>query len=193
MANGIAGPAAGMMEANRIARNNAKREAEAKITSEASIKSAVKWGMMEKQYKTPLEKLTAAKEVFEQALIDKDIEVAKSNLKITALKCKLLDTKNFVVSFNLKTNNTTLLNKDALVDGVLKINVLDENNNIVAEGYHTGNNISIDDSNEIDMTYGFENGSVRVCCKTLDYEKIDLNKNYKAQIEHENIWLIEEV
>ena len=66
-----------------------------------------------------------------------------------------------------------MLDKDALVDGLLKINVFDEDNNIVAEGYHAGNNISINDSHKIDMSYGFENGLVCVYCKPLDYEIID--------------------
>ena len=194
MANGIAGPGAGLMVASSVAKENARREAEGRKESEASINEAIKWSKIKDRYNTPLEELRAAKELIENALIDKDSEAAKKLIKITNKRCKLLETGNFKVTFTVKAELANILGKEAIVDGVIKINVLDEENNIVAEGYYTGKNVSVSESNYISMLFGFrETDSAKVYCKALDYTKIDINKKYKVEAEITDAWIMEDI
>ena len=194
MAEGIAGPAAGLMVASKIERENQEREAKSKEVAKASMEAAGEWRNKAHTYSGPLSKFRKLRDKFDAALIVNDIEKAKSKITISNIEYKILKTKNFLVEFILKTENIRLLDKDALIDGSIKVNIFDKDNNLIAEGYHSAKNISINDNQEIDVSYGFrEFNCPRVYCKTLDYSKIQENSKYKVEIEFLNLWIVEDL
>jgi len=194
MAQGIAGPAAGIMIASQVERENREREARGKEIAAASMENAKEWRMKAHEYSSPLYYLKSVRDKFDAALIVKDIEKAKSKISISDVEYEILQSKNFLVKFILKTEDVKLLDKDALIDGSIKVNVLDEDNNLVSEGYYSAKNISINNNQEIDMSYGFDGLNFpRVYCKTLDYSNVKENSKYRVEIEYINLWIVEDL
>ena len=138
--------------------------------------------------------------IINSALIDKSN--VNSNFKlidISNIKYELDEFNNFIVFLNCRTNHDfKILNKKAVLDGSLKIEVLD-NDTVVAVGYLNGkintelvNELGYYTGNSRYHFYGF-NETCIITCIPFDIMTIDSNKKYEIKISPINLWLMEDI
>lgn len=138
--------------------------------------------------------------IINSALIDKSN--VNSNFKlidISNIKYELDEFNNFIVFLNCRTNHDfIILNKKAVLDGSLKIEVLD-NDTVVAVGYLNGkiktelvNELGYYTGNSRYHFYGF-NENFTITCIPFDIMTIDSNKKYEIKISPINLWLMEDI
>lgn len=193
IADGIAGPAAGLMTASRIQKENERRKAEGKIIAENSLKSATRWSKEASKAGSVKVNLKKMIDNINEALIIDELEELKDKIKFKNTKYKILDTKNFEISTEYLLSDLNILNKEALLDGSFKISVIDKDNTVVATGYYNAGNVDVDESaNVITSNMGLNiDDSFEIICISNDYKKIDLKEEYQIKIEPINLWLIE--
>lgn len=143
-------------------------------------------------YKLALNKHKAAIDNFHQKICDEsNIEEKFSHLEFSDLKCLVLKSKNVRVSgFVRLKENLQLLGTDALLDGSIKVSILDQNNNELGFGYYSTGSF---DAKGALIQSGFTENEKRfsAICIIKDYEKISEDIEYKFKIEPVNMWLIE--
>lgn len=143
-------------------------------------------------YKLALNKHKAAIDNFHQKICDEtNIEEKFSHLEFSELKCLVLKSKNVRVSGFVKLKeNLQLLGTDALLDGSIKISILDEDNNELGFGYYSTGSF---DAKGALIQSGFTLYEKRfsAICIINDYDKISEDVEYKFKIEPVNMWLIE--
>ena len=127
-------------------------------------------------------------------LVDDNISEVKKFLKYSNVKGVLEPSKNMTISFNITYKvPPKILEKNAIIDGSLRITVSDESGNIVADGYCVGNTFKED--KEMFFTkynVGLLEKQYEVICITKDKSKIKLvKKKYVIEIEPIKLWLIE--
>lgn len=138
--------------------------------------------------------------IINSALIDKSN--VNSNFKlidISDIKYELDEFNNFIVFLNCRTNHDfKILNKKAVLDGSLKIEVLD-NDTVVAVGYLNGkintklvNELGYYTGNSRYHFYGFNENCI-ITCIPFDIMTIDSNKKYEIKISPINLWLMEDI
>ena len=116
---------------------------------------------------------------------DRNQEKLKDLIDIKAIDYRILDTNNFIINLKMEyINDIKILDKSAVLDGSFKINILDDNNNVVALGYLNGeyNNVS---------TFGFYKQMYSVLCGNTGFYEVNKNFKYKVIIEPVRLWLIE--
>lgn len=86
-----------------------------------------------------------------------------------------------------------ILNKDGVLDGSFKVNVLDEFENIVATGYYNADNIDMTEDNKVyTFNMGFNNkNKFNVICISNNYNNVNLQEKYHVVIEPVHMWMIE--
>lgn len=193
MAEGIAGPAAGIMTASRIERENAERRARSKELVEGSIEQATKWSKAERSNASILSVLKKIKTRIDDCLLSDDKEKLQEKIIIKNTEYEILETNNFRVSFRYNTKYVNILNKEAVLDGSLKFNIYDEEHNLVADGYYNAKNIELEEDN-VDLQVGFSSyGYPNVICLSKDRGIIDNNKEYTIEVDFSNLWLMEKI
>lgn len=143
-------------------------------------------------YKLALNNHKAAIDKFHQKICDdSNIEEKFSHLEFSNLKCLVLKSRNIRVSgFVRLKEKLQLLGTDALLDGSIKITIIDpEGNELGFEYYSTG---SFDAKGAL-IQSGFTEYEKRfsAICIINDYEKVSEAIEYTFKIEPVNMWLIE--
>lgn len=191
MANGLAGPAIGLMEASRIQTENEKRKAEAKIVSQNSLDSAKRWANEASKARRTTVSLRRMIELINDALYIDDINKIKDNIEFKSVKYEITDANNFIVIANCELSNLKILNKPALVDGILKIKILDNDDKLIAVGYYSPDNIEVTESADVYIEeLGFKN-KFKSMCITENGVKVSKEKKYHIDIEPIKLWMIE--
>ena len=139
LASGIAGPAAGVVTALDVQSKNAAAEAQAEEIRTAGLNlyvaaSQMGHGKMSEDAKQRIELESNLK----KALVDEtDPEEKMQALHFENWKIKLNESGSFYVTVTLSTTRPTmLLNSQAILDGSLRIEILDQNDQTIAEGYY---------------------------------------------------------
>lgn len=143
-------------------------------------------------YKLALNKHKEAIDNFHQKICDEsNIEEKFSHLEFSELKCLVLKSKNVRVSgFVRLKENLQLLGTDALLDGSIKVIILDKDDNELGFGYYSTGSF---DAKGALIQSGFTLYEKRfsAICIINDYDKISEDIEYKFKIEPVNMWLIE--
>lgn len=193
MAEGIAGPGAGIMTASRVQAENERRKLEGEITAQNSLKSATRWAGEEKKAGRMALGLERIIGCINEALIIDDINQLQDKIKFTNIDYKILETNNFNVSVEYVLEDLKILNKDGLLDGSFKVDVLDESENVVATGYYNGGNVEINDDNSVyTFNMGLNNGEkFSVICIANDSDNINSQNKYHVELEPIHLWILE--
>lgn len=194
IANGIAGPAAGIMTAINVQQKNEEAKARGKIIAKNSLEESKKW---RKDAHSASHKVADAENVyskFTEALIVDITEKYNDKISFENTKYSIIDsTQNIKVSVKCLFKDIKVLNKPGILDGSFKINVLDSNNNTVATGIYNAKNLEILDDGIINVNdFGFQkNNSFDVICISYNYKNISSNNKYHIEIEPIHLWIIE--
>ena len=127
-------------------------------------------------------------------LVDDDISEVKKLLKYSNVKGTIEEpSKNMKVSFNITYNKSPkILEKNAIIDGSLKITVSDKEGNIIADGYCIGD--TFEEYKDIFFSkynVGLLEKQYEVICITKDKSKVKANTEYVTEIKPVKLWLIE--
>lgn len=104
------------------------------------------------------------------------------------------DTGNFNVSFHLHLKEKImLLDRDAILDGTIKVSILDEDDNIVAIGYLNGTVDKLKYGyNPVSYRLkGFKTGYYSVLCCFVNGATYDKDKEYYVEFCPISLWFIE--
>ena len=124
-------------------------------------------------------------------LIDDDTAKVYKLIKITNFKGNIQQNHNISVEFYLKyLDAPKILDKNAIIDGSLKITITDNEKKILADGYCLGNMVQNNSLNK--YTTGLPEKKYKVICIPKDYNKIKPNVKYQVIIEPVKLWLIED-
>lgn len=119
-----------------------------------------------------------------------NIEEKFKHLTFSNIKCLVLKSKNVRVSGVVRVDeDLQLLGYNALLDGSIKITILDSDDNELGFGYYSPGTYK--DGILVDSGFTKIGKRFSVVCIIKDYEKIDEETTYKYKIEPVNLWLIE--
>lgn len=143
-------------------------------------------------YKLAINKHKDAIENFHKRICDEtNIEEKFKHLEFSNLSTIFLKSKNIRVAGFVKVDEElTLLGSKALLDGSLKISILDPDQNVIGYGYYSTGSF---DSKGALIEAGFAKYEKRfsAICIIDDYEKVSEEIEYTYKIEPVNMWLIE--
>lgn len=193
IANGIAGPAAGIMTASRIQQENERRKEEGEIIAQNSLNSATRWSKEASNAEKVTVNIKNMIDNINDALIIEDTNQLTDKITFEYTNYDILETNNFLVRTEYSLSNLNILNKKALLDGSFKILILDEEENIVATGYYSAGNVDVDEFNSVNTTNMGLNrkDEFEVICISTNPEKVNSEKEYQIMIEPINLWLME--
>ena len=210
LASGIAGPAAGVVTALDVQSKNAAAEAQAEEIRTAGLNlyvaaSQMGHGKMSEDAKQRIELESNLK----KALVDEtDPEEKMQALHFENWKIKLNESGSFYVTVTLSTTRPTmLLNSQAILDGSLRIEILDQNDQTIAEGYYCApgyDMVSLAQKNHTavleNLTKKFYAGigfpqkeTISVLCipKAPVFDSDIPIKSYHCKVSPVHLWLIE--
>lgn len=111
-------------------------------------------------------------------------------LKFSNVKYLILKSKNIRVSGFVKIDeNIKLLGVDALLDGSLKISIIDSDENVIGYGYYSTGTFNY--GTLVDSGFTKHKKRFSTICIINDYAKINETSILKYRIEPVNMWLIE--
>lgn len=200
MANGIAGPAAGIATAIDIQRKNIEAEKNILHVRESGKNLYKEAKKVQRDLPKALENEELMKKYFEDRLIDdRNPDEKMNNLMITNIEYFITAGRNFNIKAKYKCNkDITLVDSEAILDGSLKIEVYDIEDSMVASGYYVAPGIE-----KFDLNYtgndgfdlnssGFEkNGEINCICISNNYRDVDEDIEYKVIIKPFHLWIIE--
>ena len=191
IANGLGGGAVGLATASQIQQENASAEKEAKIARERGwlqLEQAQEESKKYKPYYTSNEK--EQEEYINSRLFDSNNPYEKlSFLKFENISLNITKGKNFVFQATIRCEQIfKLLDKPSILDGSIKINVKNSNNQIIGTGY-----FAAPGAGELDLSkVGFYNGiTFQSICWVENYESVQKNQIYTYEIQPYYLWLIE--
>lgn len=117
-------------------------------------------------------------------------------LDFSDVDCHIMSTGNFIVSFYIHLKEKImLLDRDAILDGAIKVSILDEDDNIVAIGYLNGNvdKLKVSPSYVSYNLKGFKTGYYSVLCCFVNGASYDEDKEYYVEFCPINLWFIEHI
>jgi hypothetical protein len=127
-------------------------------------------------------------------MFDDDTDKIYKLFKITNVNGEIQENKNLVVSFDIKfKENPKILNKDAVIDGSLKITIYDLDKNVIADGYCVCEGFGLNSTTSYLDRVGFYHSHYEVKCIPKDYNKINLKENqtFNISITPINLWMME--
>lgn len=189
LADGIAGPAAGIATALQVQAENEKAVQKANQIMHDSAAKSHEYSQMgfDAQSKAGTANYKISK--IEDKLVDVGNTSEKFNLlTFTNFAFKIKPTKNIEVSADYKVNTpVTLIGKPAILDGSLMLSIKDTSGNTIAKGYYCAPGF---DDTELSFA-GFKGGTVSTTCIVDDFEHLNSNEKFSCQIEPINLWTIE--
>lgn len=187
MANGIAGPAAGLATAYNVQQKNAEAEREAEaIRNQAFDNIGYLW-QQQSQFEYSAHRLQEYIEEVNNRLYDEsDPEEKMKLIHAMVQNYKILDTKNMRICLKFDCEKEIhILNSEALIDGSIQINIL-KNREIVGTTYYCAPGF---DKNAVARTVtGF--GAVSES-ETIALGSFEEGIDYEFEIKPYKLWCIE--
>lgn len=173
--------------------NEIKRNAEARAARTRKQGQELK-AELEKKYREAAPKkaeIAFCEHVNTRLIDDENAEEKFKELKISNVHCSMTAGNNFKVYGNISCNNKySIAEQPAILDGILLIEIKDENNKTIADGF-----ISTPWNNGTDLSLAGFQGEMKFNSICLVPDKlcrnIDTNKKYSYNIKPLNMWLIE--
>lgn len=187
MANGIAGPAAGLATACNVQQKNAaaEREAEA-IRNQAFDNIGYLW-QQQSQFEYSAHRLQEYIEEVKNKLYDEsDPEEKMGLIHAMVQNYKILDTKNMRISLKFDCEKEIhILNSEALIDGSIQINIL-KNREIVGTTYYCAPGFDEDAVARTVTGFGAVSES-----ETIALGSFEKGIGYEFEIKPYKLWCIE--
>lgn len=190
IASGIAGPAAGVaaaLNAENNNRNNAMHDAN--IREMAASNYEQMHSMISNHRQELFMEQLHVEEVENKLIDDTNLKDKFLNLTFENVHYEITEGNNLTFICNVKVKpDLLLLGKPAILDGTLKIKLLDTNGNLVGETYYSAPGFD-----EWDMTkVGFEiEKEIRSICLINNKSILDNLDLIQSEILPLNLWLIE--
>ena len=191
MADGLVGPGAGIATAMDVQIQNAKAEENTKQLRASGEDLYFQSKAIQRNLPIEIAKEQAIVDHINEKLYDdKNIDEKIKLIDFSKIKYTILENKNFEVNCKVKVKeNIKILDEPAVLDGSLRINIKDEDDNIVATGVYSAPGFNI---TELEMV-GFNCiNEFTAICITKDYSQIDNKAKYKCEIVPNYLWLIEQ-
>ena len=200
MANGIAGPAAGIATAMDIQRKNIEAEKNIQYVRESGKNLYNEAKKVQRDLPKALENEELMKKYLEDRLFDDRYPEEKMNyLKISNVEYFITEGRNFNIKAKYKCNkDITLIDSEAILDGSLKIEVYDIDNCLVATGYYVAPGIEKFDLNykgndgfDLNSSGFMKNGEINSICISDNYKEVDEDIEYRIEVKPYHLWIIE--
>ncbi len=188
IADGIAGPAAGIATAIKVQNDNAA----ARVKKEGYRSEYLDAQSKELKYQNKAKNKQYILDVLENKLCDEN-DIQKKFEMLSFSDFKASDSygggKNITVGFNVSINGKIqIIDSDAVIDGSVKINVLDKTGNNIGCGYYCAPGFDETDLNKV----GFSNcDNPKVLCIIDDYDKKYNLSDLSFSVEPVKLWYIE--
>lgn len=190
IANGLAGGAAGLATAMEIQRRNAEAEVQA-----AQIRQQAQEQLIDLNDTMTSLSPAMAEEKFQidrvnEKLYDESNTYEKFKLlKFSQWSIKVLDSKNVEIKGKVElTQKIELLGSKAVLDGSLKIDVINSSGNIIGSGYYSAPGFDNTNLEEVGFEYA---GKISVLCIVDDYMAIKPDDAFECKVSPVSLWIIE--
>lgn len=190
IASGLAGGAAGLATAMEIQRKNVEAEEQAAQIRQQAQEQLVDLNttmgnlspaMAEEKYQID----HVNEKLYDESNIDEKFKL----LKFSPWSFRVLDSKNVEVKGKVEIpSKIKLLGSKAVLDGSLKIDVINSSGTIIGSGYYSAPGF---DNTNLECV-GFEYaGNISVLCIVDDYMSINTDDTFECKVSPVNLWLIE--